>query len=1126
MAHLDERDKNGRDHPEVPVVPDHDLLRCIGRGSYGEVWLARTSMGLYRAVKFVYRKSFDDARPFERELSGIRMFEPLSRSHDGFVDVLQVGINEAQGYFYYVMELGDDKSSGQVIEPENYSPKTLATEISQKRKLPVADCLQLGLALSQALSQLHRQGLVHRDIKPSNIIFVNGVPKLADIGLVTQANEARSYVGTEGFIPPEGPGAPQADVFSLGKVLYEASTGKDRHDFPELPTQWDKSPDFEAFQELNEVILQACRNEPSARYQSAWEMYCDLLVLADGKSVKRLNLLERRLSNTKRIARLSAPVLLALGLIFYVIYVSWKSAFETRQQQVGANIANGSTAVQARNLPEALSFYSEALQLDKGDPNREADNRMRFGSVRAQCPRITRMWFVPGMVKSVAFSPDNKRLVAVERLGQAHVFDVETGETASPGFGQQHYLWQGSFNPDGSVVVTASDDNTACLWKVADGSKLLCLQHPYIVITAGFSVDGTSLVTGCDDGNGRVWDTKTGQLLLTLAKHTNAVLFAAYSPDGHRIITTSRDGMVIIWDSRTGSPIGLPFFHPSWVYHAAFSPDGEKLVTSCFDRKARVWNLVTRQEILPNLEHDDGVRWAEFSPDGRWILTASMDPTVRLWDAATHHLARPNAILKHSDRALVATFSTDGHRIATGCADGSIRIWDLAVGAPDPLPETTSISEDRSRYYLLTDGKLRIYDVFSGQEISPVIQTGLPLTQISLSPDASLLTAFSRLEQGTNSFRYATQVWDTKSGKAAGSQFLLPPGFAPVLTGNSGGLLLATSNQLAQVWNPRAAKVLSGLDWAQGNFNAVNFSPSGEALAAWCDKMVRFWKTRTGDDLCPPIKYPFNVRHVEFSPDGSRVMVCGGDDSLEKCDAQIYLLPSGKPAGGPLAHRDGVISATFSPDGQRVVTAGEDFNAIVWEVATGRQLIPPLKHQNHVLKARFSSDGRWVLTASRDQTARIWSAETGQPLSVPLGHFVPLMDAFFALDKHAIITLDILGNSRLWRLPLDPEPLKKPAEFVRLLSGVLPPAPQGSVLPRTEYLRSYWRKLRSTYPAELTVSAKEVASWHLFNADESEDQKQWFAAAFHLRCLQEMRPGDASLTARLRHAQEMQTPRH
>jgi serine/threonine protein kinase len=107
-----------------PVIPDHDLLRCIGRGSYGAVWLARNRMGLYRAVKVVFRKSFTDQRPFEREWSGICKFEPISRSHEGFIDVLQVGLNEEQGYFYYVMELGDDEKSAQNIDPHSYAPRT------------------------------------------------------------------------------------------------------------------------------------------------------------------------------------------------------------------------------------------------------------------------------------------------------------------------------------------------------------------------------------------------------------------------------------------------------------------------------------------------------------------------------------------------------------------------------------------------------------------------------------------------------------------------------------------------------------------------------------------------------------------------------------------------------------------------------------------------------------------------------------------------------------------------------------------------------------------------------------------------------------------------------------------
>src|SRR6266700_2307155 len=74
-----------------------------------------------------------------------------------------------------------------------YTPRTLKVELSRLGRLPFEDCVQIGLALTSALAHLHRHGLVHRDIKPSNIIFVNGAPKLADIGLVTGADEAKSY---------------------------------------------------------------------------------------------------------------------------------------------------------------------------------------------------------------------------------------------------------------------------------------------------------------------------------------------------------------------------------------------------------------------------------------------------------------------------------------------------------------------------------------------------------------------------------------------------------------------------------------------------------------------------------------------------------------------------------------------------------------------------------------------------------------------------------------------------------------------------------------------------------------------------------------------------------------------
>jgi serine/threonine protein kinase len=174
------------------------------------------------------------------------------------------------------------EDQGQKIVPQTYSAETLANMIRRRGKLPVGECVDLALKLTSALEFLHQKRLIHRDIKPSNIIFVNGSPKFADVGLVTEIESkprAATYLGTEGYIAPEGPGTPAADVFSLGKVLYEASMGKDRLQFPDLPTAVFEGAD-PLLPKLNEIILKACEENPQARYQSAAQMHQDLSTFA------------------------------------------------------------------------------------------------------------------------------------------------------------------------------------------------------------------------------------------------------------------------------------------------------------------------------------------------------------------------------------------------------------------------------------------------------------------------------------------------------------------------------------------------------------------------------------------------------------------------------------------------------------------------------------------------------------------------------------------------------------------------------------------------------------------------------------------------------------------------------
>ena len=300
------------------------------------------ALGTWRAVKVIRRADFDDDRPFRREFEGIRHYEPISRGHPNLVAVLHVGGDEAG--FYYVMELADSVdpvaalapgsgNSGATCvgddQPEAYAPRTLRADLKARGHLTADETIAVGRALAAALAHLHAHALVHRDVKPSNVIFVDGVLKLADIGLVTDISDSRSFVGTEGYIPPEGPGTAPADCHALGKVLYELSTGRDRRDYPDPPPDLLTRPDRERLLELNAILHRACAPDPRQRYPDARAMLADLERLEAGQSVRARHAAARRWA---RVRQLAAPVA-GVALVAVLGFAALKSGSRTREAQ-------------------------------------------------------------------------------------------------------------------------------------------------------------------------------------------------------------------------------------------------------------------------------------------------------------------------------------------------------------------------------------------------------------------------------------------------------------------------------------------------------------------------------------------------------------------------------------------------------------------------------------------------------------------------------------------------------------------------------------------------------------------------------------------------------------------------
>lgn len=270
-------------------VPDYEIFEPpFGEGAFGKVWLARNAIGQWQAFKSIYLAKFNNnPGPYEREFNGIKRYKPISDKHPGLLRVDFVSRKKSEGYFYYVMELADSLTPGWEEKPALYKPRDLAAVRAQapNRRLPIRECMAIGITIAEALEFLHSQKLTHRDIKPSNILFVNGRPKLGDVGLVTDVkadNPENTAIGTIGYMapPPEPLGTVQADVYALGMVLYVISTGRDPKLFPELSATLVEETEHVQFLRWNQIILKACNPDRAQRYHTAADLRNALLKLA------------------------------------------------------------------------------------------------------------------------------------------------------------------------------------------------------------------------------------------------------------------------------------------------------------------------------------------------------------------------------------------------------------------------------------------------------------------------------------------------------------------------------------------------------------------------------------------------------------------------------------------------------------------------------------------------------------------------------------------------------------------------------------------------------------------------------------------------------------------------------
>ena len=292
------------------------LVREIGHGAYGVVYLAVGTDGKRAAVKVCRREEIGEER-YARELRGARLYSAIPRT-TGLVCMKEL-VEEPWG-FYSVMDLADHEFDGEFSE-DTYRPKTLASILGGVKALPLDESVKLGIALAKGLETLQRHHLLHRDIKPGNVIYVDGRPVLSDPGLIVEESEAASLVGTPGYVPPENFTAAVGDIYSLGLTLKAASFGRGIEDL-------DKGPALEAdtsaaqFPAWWRILNKATDPTPSRRYQSAKALLKDL------ESLRRKIALASIVGS--RAAKIAA-LLVALGIVSAIVFAVVASRQATKE---------------------------------------------------------------------------------------------------------------------------------------------------------------------------------------------------------------------------------------------------------------------------------------------------------------------------------------------------------------------------------------------------------------------------------------------------------------------------------------------------------------------------------------------------------------------------------------------------------------------------------------------------------------------------------------------------------------------------------------------------------------------------------------------------------------------------
>lgn len=256
------------------LISTVSIVREIGHGGFGRVYLTKSADGKLYALKRVYTS---DPAYYKKEIKSLKLYGELIAKSDikNIIPILDVRTTDSE--VEYLMPLADGMNADSPFE-RSWEPTTLTKLVKARYDsggtFTAKEAVEIFKPLIEAVSKLNDKGVIHRDIKPDNILFIGGKPYIADIGLLREDTASASSVGTPVYSSPswytKNNGNP--DMWGIVTTLYfflsgnsPDTIGRPNYMFPRSKEKMSKA-DTAAWHHFHRVVLRATRERPVERY--------------------------------------------------------------------------------------------------------------------------------------------------------------------------------------------------------------------------------------------------------------------------------------------------------------------------------------------------------------------------------------------------------------------------------------------------------------------------------------------------------------------------------------------------------------------------------------------------------------------------------------------------------------------------------------------------------------------------------------------------------------------------------------------------------------------------------------------------------------------------------------------